>query len=332
MNIDIIAIDNDTYQALYLKGQIKMNAIVKVDVNPITVTVDRDARLTMVKGLVLNGLAPNSHRAYNRALTDFINWYIDNDNVALNRASVMAHVEYLRTTGVTDKSINQRLAAIRKLAKEAAYNDLIDSNTAHAIQDIENIKIKGKKLGNWLTKIEVENALSMPDTNTLKGLRDRAILAVLFGAGLRREELCNLTLQQLQQRDGRWIIANIEGKHGKTRSVPIAAWIKAVIDKWLEQYDTNDYIFPSMRKGNHLSDVQMTTDAIYKLVKEYLPNIAPHDLRRTFGVLAYKGGADLKQIQLTYGHDSIETTERYLNVAQDLQNAPSDAIKLDIVI
>ena len=309
-----------------------MNEIVKIDNQAIVTTIDNDARLSMIKGMVLNGLQPNSYRAYNRALTEFIGWYVNSSYNSLSRASVMAHVEFLRQTGITDKSINQRLAAIRKLAKEAAYNGLIDSNTAHGIIDIDNIKIKGKKLGNWLTKKEVENALSLPNTQTPKGLRDRAILAVLFGAGLRREELCNLTIQQLQQRDGRWVIANIEGKHGKTRSVPIAAWIKAVIDKWLEHYQTDGFVFPSMRKGGHLSTEQLTPDAVYKLVKEYLPNIAPHDLRRTFGILAYKGGADLKQIQLTYGHDSIETTERYLNVAQDLQNAPSDAIKLDIVI
>lgn len=309
-----------------------MNEIVKIDNQAIVTTIDNDARLSMIKGMVLNGLQPNSYRAYNRALTEFIGWYIDSGYDALSRAAVMAHVEFLRQSGVTDKSINQRLAAIRKLAKEASYNGLIDSNTAHAIIDIDNIKIKGKKLGNWLTKKEVENALSLPDTQTLKGLRDRAILAVLFGAGLRREELCNLTINQLQQRDGRWIIADIEGKHGKTRSVPIAAWIKGIIDRWLDQYSPVSFVFPSMRKGNNLSTERLTPDAVYKLVKEYLPNIAPHDLRRTFGILAYKGGADLKQIQLTYGHDSIETTERYLNVAQDLQNAPSDAIKLDIVI
>lgn len=309
-----------------------MNELVKIDGQPIVTTIDNDAQLSMIKGMVLNGLQPNSVRAYDRALTDFIDWYVTSGYNAFSRAAVMAHVEYLRQTGVTDKSINQRLAAIRKLAKEAAYNGLIDSNAAHAIIDIDNIKIKGKKLGNWLTKKEVENALSLPNTNTPKGLRDRAILAVLFGAGLRREELCNLTIQQIQQRDGRWLIADIEGKHGKTRSVPIAAWIKGIIDRWLEQYHTVSFIFPSMRKGGNLSTDQLTPDAVYKLVKEYLPNIAPHDLRRTFGILAYKGGADLKQIQLTYGHDSIETTERYLNVAQDLQNAPSDAIKLDIEI
>lgn len=309
-----------------------MNEIVKIEGQPIVTTIDNDARLSMIKGMVLNGLQPNSVRAYDRALSDFIDWYVGSGYDALSRAAVMAHVEFLRQSGVTDKSINQRLAAIRKLAKEAAYNGLIDSNTAHAIQDIDNIKIKGKKLGNWLTKKEVEAALSLPDTQTIKGLRDRAILAVLFGAGLRREELCNLTINQLQQRDGRWVIADIEGKHGKTRSVPIASWIKGIIDRWLEHYHPDSFIFPSMRKGGNLSTDQLTPDAVYKLVKEYLPNIAPHDLRRTFGILAYKGGADLKQIQLTYGHDSIETTERYLNVAQDLQNAPSDAIKLDIII
>ncbi len=102
---------------------------------------------------------------------------------------MQAHIAYLKLQGVTDSSINQRLAAIRKLALEAADNALIDESTAQAIKRVGNIKRQGKKLGNWLNKLQAQQMLNAPNVSTLKGLRDKAILAVMLGAGLRREEI-----------------------------------------------------------------------------------------------------------------------------------------------
>ena len=109
----------------------------------------------------------------------------------LNKAAVQAHVSVLKADGVTASSINQRLAAIRKFAMEAADNGLIDESTAQAIKRVPYIKRQGRKLGNWLTKAQAEemirNAPTLADS-TVKGLRDRALLAVAIGGGLRREE------------------------------------------------------------------------------------------------------------------------------------------------
>ena len=148
-----------------------------------------------VVAMVLDTVSERSRRDYRRALTAFMEWHECAGRPGLNRAAVNAHVTYLKASGVTDSSINQRLAAIRKLASEAAANGLIDEASAHGVKDIKNIKRQGKKLGNWLTRDQAAEMINAPDTATLKGLRDRAILAVMIGCGLRREEMSTLTVE-----------------------------------------------------------------------------------------------------------------------------------------
>jgi site-specific recombinase XerD len=91
-------------------------------------------------------------------------------------------------------------------------------------------------------------------------------------------------------------------------------------------------IFRRVRRGGHIQDTQMTAQGIWEVVQQYspVPNLAPHDLRRTFAKLSDKGGAPLAQIQKSLGHDSIDTTARYIGTTLDLQNAPSDFIKFDL--
>lgn len=283
--------------------------------------------------MVLDTVSERSKRDYGRALKDFMAWYVSTGQTQLNKAAVNAHVAYLKAQGVTDSSINQRLAAIRKLANEAADNGLIDENVAQAIGRVDNIKIQGKKLGNWLTRDQASAMLNAPDTSTVKGLRDRAILGLMLGCGLRREELTLLTVEHLQQREGRWVILDLTGKHNRTRTIPMAAWVKSLVDKWVQTAGiTSGLLFRAIRRGGHIQDGGMTSQTIWYVVQEYAPvkRLAPHDLRRTFAKLADKAGAPLAQIQKTLGHASIQTTERYVGNDLDLQNAPSDYVKLDV--
>ncbi len=253
----------------------------------------------------------------------------------LNKAAVQAHVSALKADGVTASSINQRLAAIRKFAMEAADNGLIDESTAQAIKRVPNIKRQGRKLGNWLTKAQAEAMINALDLSTIKGLRDRALLAVAIGCGLRREEIATLHLSDLAQLEGRWVILDLAGKHGRTRTVPMAAWIKHTIDQWADAASLTDdaYLFPPLRKGGAIQAGHMSSQSVWQVVQHYAPmaNLAPHDLRRTFAKLAHQAGAPIEQIQQSLGHASIQTTERYLGVDLDLQNAPSDYIRLDVV-
>jgi site-specific recombinase XerD len=297
------------------------------------IVTTNSASIAPIINLVLDTVSERSKRDYGRALRDFITWHVDTGQAGLTKATVQAHIAALKAQGVTDSSINQRLAAIRKLAMEASDNGLIDEGTAQAIKRVGNIKRQGKKLGNWLTREQASAMLNTPDTRTLKGIRDRAILATMLGAGLRRDEVAGLTVAHIQQREGRWVILDLIGKHNRTRTIPIAAWIKAAIDRWTEAAGITDGIlFRPIRRGGHLQQGGMTAQAIWYVVQEYspIPNLAPHDLRRTFAKLADKAGAPLAQIQRTLGHASIQTTERYIGHDLDLHQAPSDFIKLDL--
>ena len=156
------------------------------------------------------------------------------------------------------------------------------------------------------------------------------MLAVMIGCGLRREEGALLRLQDVQQRDGRWCIVDIRGKHGRVRSVPMPSWAKVAIDAWTATAEISEgFLFRGVNKGDSLTGDSLTSQGVWRCVEKY-SDVAPHDLRRTYAKLAHKGGAKLDQIQLSLGHASLTTTERYLGVHQDLHDAPCDYIKLDL--
>jgi integrase len=227
------------------------------------------------------------------------------------------------------------MAALRKLATEAADNGLLDAETARAIRSVKGARVQGTRIGNWLNREQAQALLDAPDTGTLKGLRDVALFAVLLGGGLRRSEAAGLTVERLQQREGRWLIVDLVGKHGRVRSVPIASWVKSAIDRWLVSAGISEgRVFRPINKGGSLTKEQMTSGAIYAVVTHYAAQLsltlAPHDLRRSFAHLARKEHASIEQIQLSLGHASVQTTERYLGTKLDLVDAPSDRIRFRI--
>ena len=121
---------------------------------------------------------------------------------------------------------------MRKLAVEAADNGLLAPELANGITRVKGVASKGIRLGNWLSVQQAQKLLNAPDATTLKGLRDRAILGVLLGCGLRRSEVAALTFRHFQQRDGRWCIVDLVGKHGRVRTSPMPTWVKVAIDAW----------------------------------------------------------------------------------------------------
>lgn len=297
------------------------------------------SRLTVAEAqaieIVLDGLpSEHSRRAYERALLDFFRWHASAGRPALNKAVVQRYAAELREAGLSSSSINQRLSAIRKLALEASDNGALDPQIASGIRAVKGARQEGRRTGNWLTREQAQTWLSAPDTRTLKGLRDCALLAVLIGCGLRRAEAANLSFEHVQQRDGRWVLVDLVGKRDKVRSVPMPAWTKAAIDAWSSRAGIiGGLVFRAVNKGDNVMGDGITPQAIRNIVADYAEKlkhkgVAPHDLRRTFAKLAYKGGAALDQIQLSLGHESIQTTENYLGVEQDLTDAPCDHLGL----
>jgi integrase len=201
---------------------------------------------------------------------------------------------------------------------------------------VKGVASKGIRLGNWLSVKQAQTLLNTPDTTTTKGLRDRAILAVLLGCGLRRSEVAALTVNHVQQRDGRWCIVDLVGKHGRVRTVPMPTWVKVATDAWTQiAAIAAGPVFRPVNRGGQVQSVPLSEKVVWQLLRVYaasasVPGIAPHDLRRTCAKLCRSVGGELEQIQLLLGHASVQTTERYLGTKQDLVHAPNDGITLRV--
>ena len=125
-----------------------------------------------------------------------------------------------------------RLAAVRRLAYEAADSGLLSPELAASIRRVKGPKKLGVRLGNWLSATQGKALLSVPAGSSVRGKRDFAMLALLLGCGLRRSELVHLTMEHLQQREEHWAIIDLVGKGGHVRTVPIPGWVKEAIDIW----------------------------------------------------------------------------------------------------
>jgi site-specific recombinase XerD len=283
-----------------------------------------------IRSLVIDGVtSPHSKRAYSHALDEFLAWYERERPGPLSKAVVQAYkATVLETRGLAASSINTHLATLRKLASEAADNGLLDIEVARAIGKVKGARTHGVRFGNWLSQEQAQALLDMPDRTTLRGLRDAALFAVLLGAGLRRSEAAALRVEHLQQREGRWVVVDLYGKGGRVRSIPFGGWAKASIDLWLGAARiTEGCVFRPINKGSRVGGARITDAGVYAILKRYA-KVAPHDMRRTFAQLARKSGSAIEQIQLSLGHASVATTERYLGARQDLADAPGDRIRL----
>lgn len=296
--------------------------------------VREDPFLAVIK-LATDGLdSEHSVRAYTTALLDFLTWRQEHGAPAMTKSAVTAYKRHLLTLGLSSSTINLRLSAVRKLMVEAADNGLLATADATAIGRIKGVKRSGRRAGNWLTLKQAQALLDAPDVATVKGLRDRAILAVLLGAGLRRSECAALQVSHLAMRDGRPCLVDLHGKGGRTRTVPVAGWVMAALQAWIARAGmTSGPVFVGLTKNHGLTSKALTPQAIMLTVEQYAPaGIEPHDLRRSFAKLAYAGGSPLDQVSLSLGHASLTTTERYLGLEQVLSNgsAPSDKIGLTV--
>src|ERR1700694_1078969 len=299
----------------------------------------RASQWRRLKALVLDSVSsPITRRVYNLALDEFFEWFGLEPRPGFTKGTVMAWRVVLEARGLGSISINVRITALRKLAIEAADNGLLAPELAAAITRIKGVKMKGVRLGNWLSVRQAQELLNVPDATTNKGRRDRAILAVLLGCGLRRSEVAALTIKHIQQRDGGWCIVDLVGKHGRVRTVPVPTWVKVAIDAWTEAAGVAEgHVLRPVHRADQVQGERMSEKVVWQLLQPYamaagVPGIAPHDLRRSCAKMCRAAGGELEQIQLLLGHASVQTTERYLGTKQDLVHAPNDGIKLRVVV
>ena len=289
--------------------------------------------------LVLDGVtSEHSRRSYRTGLVRFFDWVRSSGSEpAFTKALVGQYRSVLLAGRLSSASTNLRLSPVRKLAREMADNQLLDPAVAAAIERVPGVERRGTRVGNWLTKEQANDLLNAPNPKSLIGKRDRAILALLIGCGLRRAELLRLDVDHLQQRDARWVIPDLLGKGNRVRTVTIPAGVKARIDLWTAAARIGEgRLFRPINKAGVVQGRGIQDEkAIWRLVVRYareteLGKLAPHDLRRTCAKLCRKAGGDLEQIQLLLGHASVLTTERYLGTEQALAHAVNDGLGLDL--
>jgi site-specific recombinase XerD len=241
---------------------------------------------------------------------------------------------YLESRGLAANTINQQLAAVRRLAHEAADAGLLSPELAAGISRVKGVKQLGFRAGNWLSPAQSSEVLQSAVGEGMRAKRDYAMLALLFGCGFRRSELVGLELDEIQIRQGHWAVVDLIGKGGHIRTVPIPEWAKAALDQWTKAAGvTEGRIFRAVAKTGKVWGKGISQNVVWYVVKTCcqrvgLEHMAPHDLRRTCAKLCHDSGGELEQIQFLLGHVSVQTTERYLGCKQNLGSPVNDRFKL----
>jgi integrase/recombinase XerD len=262
------------------------------------------------------GLSPNTVAAYRRDLTQLLDFLAASgieEARAITSGTVMAFQSRLMRENMAATSIARKISAIRTFLAFACREGAID----RPIVDLETPKTP-HRLPSAMTPAEVERLLAQPDISTPDGLRDRAMLELLYATGLRVSELVGLRLENVRM-SGSFL--RCVGKGSKERVVPIGAtaieWVQRYLDEGRARHrgtrETTTLFLTSRGKA-------MTREAFWARIKEYARDagirrkVSPHTLRHSFATHLLQGGADLRSIQEMLGHANIATTQIYTRV------------------
>ncbi|SFC47877.1 integrase/recombinase XerD [Pseudomonas citronellolis] len=264
------------------------------------------------------GLADNTRLAYGSDLALFNGW-LEEQGVSLERAGrelILDHLAWRLAQGYKARSTARFLSGVRGFYRYCLREGLIAEDPTLQVE----LPQLGKPLPKSLSEADVEALLAAPETEDPLGLRDRAMLEVLYACGLRVSELIGLTLEQLNLRQG---VVRVFGKGSKERLVPLGE--EAIV--WLERYLRNarddllggrpsDVLFPSLRGE------QMTRQTFWYRIKHHAKvagigkSLSPHTLRHAFATHLLNHGADLRVVQMLLGHSDLSTTQIYTHIAR----------------
>jgi len=266
-----------------------------------------------------DGLSKNTLNSYRFDLELFTEWLtksLKKNILDVSQADIQQYLSFKFPTSKS-RSISRLLATLRRLFRYLLRENKIKNDPT---LDIMSPKIP-KSLPKSLSEEEVEALLNTPDVETISGLRDKAMLELLYACGLRVSELVNILLTELSMTEG---IIRITGKGSKTRLVPMGEeavdWIKKYINESRNDIlnkKTSKYLFITIRGSG------MTRQAFWYLIKKYSiiaeikKPISPHILRHAFATHLINHGADIRVVQMLLGHSDISTTQIYTHVARE---------------
>lgn len=266
-----------------------------------------------------SGLSQNTVDAYRRDLVAFSAWLadVDIDLVSATQSEIQRYQSHRMREGRKVRSDARLLSSLRRFYRYLLREEIRDSDPT---AQLDSPRL-GRSLPASLTEDDVEALLAQPNINTCLGMRDRAMLELLYATGLRVTELVSLTFEQLNMRQG---LVRCVGKGNKERLVPIG---EIALD-WLQKYlyesrpdllqgQVSDDLFPTRRGA------AMTRQAFWYIIKRYAKQanitkaLSPHTLRHAFATHLLNHGADLRIVQLLLGHTDLSTTQIYTHIARE---------------
>ncbi|MDI6786466.1 MAG: site-specific tyrosine recombinase XerD [bacterium] len=271
---------------------------------------------------VEKGLSENTILSYQRDIEQFNNYFAKKDSQSyqdIKTNNITNFLLYLKKKNILSSSIARKLVAIKGMFKFLTMENTITSNPTEII---ESPKI-GAKLPRYLTFLEVEKLLNQPDSNTIIGIRDKAMLETLYATGVRVSELISIDVRNINLDVG---FVKVLGKGSKERIIPIG---KTAI-KHLKEYIKEPRIILIKSKPYYANILFITIrgkiftrQGFWKIIKHYAQkarlskDVSPHILRHSFATHLLSNDADLRIVQELLGHTDISTTQIYTHINKE---------------
>jgi integrase/recombinase XerD len=261
------------------------------------------------------GLSRNTVIAYKRDITQF-SFFLKKKKISFNKIDtilLLNYMSYLKQRLLSSSSILRKMASLKAFFRFLMQEDMIIANPIKTIQSPK----KEMRLPSFLTYEEVDSLLSVPDIQSLLGLRDKAILETLYATGMRVSEVIGLNLSDVNLGAG---FVRIFGKGEKERVVPIGKIASSFLEKYVNEirpklvnFET-DSLFLNWRGGS------LSRQSVWKMIKRYAilagirKKLSPHTLRHSFATHLLSRDVDLRALQKMLGHSDISTTQIYTHL------------------
>lgn len=269
-------------------------------------------------------LSDNTLESYTRDIRKFLIYLSENnlDFKSIKKTNIIAYILYLQKAGRATSSISRSIASIRAFYKMLLKNNVITNDPT---LNLESPKSE-KKVPQVLSVQEIEKLLSLPNVSESKGVRDRAMLEMLYATGIRVTELINLNIDDINME-----IGFIKCNGNKERIIPMGKAAIEILKTYISDYRSklvNSLDERALFLNFH--GERMTRQGFWKIIKHYASlaninkDITPHTLRHSFAAHLIENGADLKSVQQMLGHSDISTTQVYVEL---IKNKISDVYK-----
>ena len=262
--------------------------------------------------------SPHTVSAYRRDLSRFSAEFAGQKVDSVTTANIRDFLISLREQGLSPASVARSLSSIKSFFKYLCQDKQFQDNPAEILETPK----RWRKLPDVLSSEDVDNLLKCPDLESVLGLRDKAMLEILYASGLRVSELINLQVSQLDMQVG---YLRTLGKGSKERIVPIGAMAKSAVENYI--LNSRPALVSSRKDGGKPEELfvtrrgrGMTRQGFWKLLKGYVTqaniraSVSPHTLRHAFATHLLERGADLRSVQQMLGHSDISTTQIYTHI------------------